>query len=77
MKPALTKRVLEALWYTQWTSKWAAENTACAHGCGRKADIYSDQEAHYADCDFVKLWDDLKAEREAAGVKDYFEAVFE
>lgn len=50
-------RVLEALWETQWSTAWAAENTVCAYHCLTVP--YQDQQAHHPDCDFVKLWADL------------------
>jgi hypothetical protein len=49
--------MLHGLWETQWTTRWAAENTVCAYGCNRES--YKDQELHYEDCDFVALWTDL------------------
>lgn len=62
----LLKRMVEALWSTQWTTKWAAENIVCAYDCWKVA--HKDQKAHYLGCPFVKLWNDAKYVREYLGV---------
>ena len=68
----LATRMLIAIWNSQWTSHNAAENQVCAFGCN-KGSYYSDQFAHYDDCVFLHLWNDLRALREAANFGDDFE----
>lgn len=63
----LVKRVLDALWDTQWTCHNAAENTVCAHGCCPKDMYYEDQKGHAASCKFVALWADLREQRDLIG----------
>lgn len=59
------KRIFDALWDTQWTTRHAGENTVCAYGCARET--YKDQLGHYRSCKFVKLWTDLRSDRLAVG----------
>lgn len=66
MKEVLLERVLNALWESQWTTRWAAENTVCAYqNCSGEA--YRDQEQHLETCEFVKLWRDLENVRRRVG----------
>lgn len=63
----LAKRLLDDVWDGQWTTRNAAKNMVCAHGCA-KENTYEDQLAHERDCRFVKLWcDELKGLREFVG----------
>ena len=61
----VAKNVIDALWGTQWTTRWAAENTVCAYGCSRES--YQDQKDHFGDCEFVALWKSLSSVRADLG----------
>lgn len=60
----VVRRLLDALWYGQWTTCNAAENQTCSYGCVEE-NTFEDQNEHLSTCSFLKLWTDLAALRTA------------